>query len=144
MISTVIVMVLSMMQPAGPDNGRLVIEVDNIREARGTVWVGIYDSKENYLVKERAIIQAYQVQKAGLARIYIDTLPYGTYAIALFHDINGNGEMDRNFLGIPTEPFAFSRPPRSKWRLPYFGEVAFRFRYNYQYLRFSLKHWQDQ
>jgi len=129
-------------EPCG-ENGQLVIELGNIKEAKGTIWVGIYDSPENYLVKEKAIVQGFKVEKAGATRLSIRDLPYGAYAVALFHDINDNGELDRNFFGIPTEPFAFSQPPRNKWRLPDFEEVSFQFRYNYQRLCVSLRNWYD-
>jgi uncharacterized protein (DUF2141 family) len=32
----------------------------------------------------------------------------GTYAIAVFHEQNGDGEQNRNMLGLPTEPYGFS------------------------------------
>ena len=126
-----------------PADGQLIIEVGNVKEAKGTIWVGIYDSEDNYLVKEKAIVQGFKVERTGDARFSIPGLPYGTYAVALFHDINDNGELDRNFFGIPTEPFAFSRPPRSKWRLPNFNEVSFQFQANAQRLRISLREWYD-
>ncbi len=30
------------------------------------------------------------------------------YVISMYQDINGNGKLDSNFLGIPREPFGFS------------------------------------
>lgn len=154
MISTLIQLLLALpalLAPAGGhpapgpglEDGPLVIEVGNVKEAKGTIWVGIYDSEDNYLVKEKAIVQGFKVERVGDARFSIPGLPFGTYAVALFHDINDNGELDRNFLGIPTEPFAFSRPPRSKWRLPSFNEVAFQFQASSQRLRMSLREWYD-
>ena len=35
-------------------------------------------------------------------------IPFGIYAVAIYHDINSNGKLDRNSLGIPTEGYAFS------------------------------------
>jgi len=35
-------------------------------------------------------------------------LPAGEYAVRMYHDVNGDGEMNANAFGIPTEPFAFS------------------------------------
>ena len=35
-------------------------------------------------------------------------VPPGAYAVAVFQDENGNGRLDRNPLGLPTEPYAFS------------------------------------
>jgi uncharacterized protein (DUF2141 family) len=38
----------------------------------------------------------------------IEELPFGEYAIKLYHDENGNNKMDRNMLGIPSEDYGFS------------------------------------
>jgi uncharacterized protein (DUF2141 family) len=35
-------------------------------------------------------------------------LPPGTYAVAVVHDENGNGRLDKNFLGIPSEGYGVS------------------------------------
>jgi len=48
------------------------------------------------------------------------------YALGLFHDVNDNGEFDLNWLGLPSEPWAFSGTPKTRLRLPYFNEVSFR------------------
>ena len=123
------------------DKGTLHIEVNNIRSVKGKVWIGIYDSKHNFLVKEKAIIQGVSVSKEGPLTINVSDLTYGQYAIAIFHDENDNGELDRNLLGIPSEPFAFSRVPKSKWRLPSFDEVKFSFQDPGQKIATYLKKW---
>ena len=38
----------------------------------------------------------------------ITGLSPGRYGVKVFHDVNGNGKMDANPFGMPTEPFAFS------------------------------------
>jgi len=120
----------------------LHLEVENIQEASGLIWVGVYDSPQAFLNKEQAIcVKGYPVSQTGKMRIHIDNLPFGKYALALFHDINGNGLMDQNFLGIPTEPYAFSRKPRSKWRIPRFDEVKFNFLPAQQALALRLENW---
>lgn len=40
--------------------------------------------------------------------------PEGDYALLLFLDENGNGQLDRNFIGIPREPIALSNNYRPK------------------------------
>ncbi len=50
----------------------------------------------------------------------------GTYAIAVSHDLNGNGVVDTNFMGIPTEAWGVSNNVRPKLRAPKFDEAAFR------------------
>ena len=41
-------------------------------------------------------------------RIIFAGLPPGDYAVAAFHDADGNGELGTNILGIPTEGYGFS------------------------------------
>ena len=40
-------------------------------------------------------------------------IPPGTYAIAVFHDENANGKLDKNFLGIPCEGYGASNNVRT-------------------------------
>ncbi len=129
--------------PDPPVAGKLIIEVENIRTSGGTVWIGLYDSRENYLVKERAIVEGQHVDHTGKVFIEVPNLSFGNYALALFHDINNNGELDRNFLGIPSEPYAFSRLPATKWRLPRFDEVRFTFQQSNQVLTTRLQNWAE-
>ena len=44
-----------------------------------------------------------------------DSLPYGKYAIAVYHDKNVNGELDSNLLGIPKEAYGFSNNARGRF-----------------------------
>ena len=127
--------------PGTESDGALIISVNNIKETGGIIWVGIYDSRENFMIKENAIVEGFDVDQTGKMDLHIPRLAYGSYAVALFHDINGNGELDRNVIGIPSEPFAFSKPPRSKWRMPRFREIVFDFSRNRQVLSTRLKKW---
>lgn len=44
-------------------------------------------------------------------------------SFALFHDVNSNGDCDLNFLGIPTEPYGFSRNVQPVFKVPSFTET---------------------
>ena len=67
----------------------------------------------------------------------------GEYVIAAFQDLNGNGELDRNLLGVPTEPYGFSKLPPSKWRAPSFGEVATQVQGPQERLKIEVRHWRE-
>jgi uncharacterized protein (DUF2141 family) len=58
--------------------------------------------------------------------VSIGDLPPGKYAISLFHDLDGDAEMDTNFVGFPKEPFGFSAP-MGKFGPPKFDEAAIEF-----------------
>ena len=57
------------------------------------------------------------------ACVFKDLAP-GRYAVATAHDENGDGGVNRNLFGIPTEGFAFSRNARALFGPPSFEETA--------------------
>ena len=52
-------------------------------------------------------------------------LPLGEYAITLFVDFNGNKKIDKNFLGIPKEPYGFSNNVIGNMSAPTFDQAKF-------------------
>ena len=77
----------------------------------GAVRVALYDSEAAYA--GGAPVRTAIVDAAGgqpVAR-FAD-LPAGTYAAKAFHDVDGDGRMNTNPFGMPTEPYAFSNTAR--------------------------------
>lgn len=52
-------------------------------------------------------------------------IPYGDYPIKLYHDENGNKKLDKNFVGIPREPYGFSNNARGTLSAPEFAKARF-------------------
>lgn len=50
----------------------------------------------------------------GRSEYVLQDVPGGLYVLVVFHDINSNGQLDRNLFGIPTEPVGFSNAYRPK------------------------------
>ncbi|WP_116127735.1 DUF2141 domain-containing protein [Lewinella sp. IMCC34183] len=114
--------------PADPEVATLVLRVENLQPSTGTLWVGIYRSADDFLDREKARLVHLPVGGSGTMRVPIDGLLVGhRYAIAVFQDTNDNGELDTNFLGLPAEPYALSRPLKSWFRMPRFREMSFVF-----------------
>lgn len=74
----------------------------------GRILVALYDSQAAYDGNGQPVRQAMVDAADAEARVVFEALPNGTYAARMFHDVNGNGQMDTNPFGMPTEPFAFS------------------------------------
>ncbi|MEM6397678.1 MAG: DUF2141 domain-containing protein [Bacteroidota bacterium] len=120
----------------------LKLKVDNIKAKSGTIWVGIYRSADDFLDRERATLKAFQVNVSGSIVVDIpDLLDGEEYALALFHDLNDNGELDTNWIGLPREPWAFSGEPKTRLRLPRFDEVKFRFNAYQNEQKVTLRKW---
>ncbi|MEO0339347.1 MAG: DUF2141 domain-containing protein [Bacteroidota bacterium] len=141
MIATLVSFILLSFTPHSSDIGTLQISVENIKVAEGMIWVGLYRSEEDFLIKEKAILVGINVEKEGQMKITMPNLDYGEYAMAIFHDLNNNGEMDRNLVGIPSEPFAFSQKLKSKFKIPKFEDVKFTFEQDQQVLNTTLNKW---
>lgn len=124
--------------------GVLELEINNIKEYHGTVWIGVYRSESSFLNKEEAILYSVKNPSASNKSIVINNLHYGDYAIALFQDLNNNGTMDFDWLGIPSEPYAFSKPLHSKWRAPVFKEVKVSLYQSQKTITTSLTNWWSQ
>jgi uncharacterized protein (DUF2141 family) len=99
----------------------LVIHVDNVKSASGQVMVALYDNAAAFLKHPARAAQA-QADKAGTTLVFHDVAP-GDYGFAVFHDANGNGRMDKNLMGIPTEPIAFSNNAQGRMGPPTFDAV---------------------
>ena len=134
-------LLLGMNRPAA---GSMELAINDIEHNYGTLWIGLYASEEAFLDKDQAHLEAIKVSDFKEKRIYLNDLDYGDYAVALFHDLNNNGELDVNWPGVPEEPFAFSRPVPSKWRLPKFSEVKVGLYQSHKTVSTNLKTWWDQ
>jgi len=55
--------------------------------------------------------------------VFTDLAP-GAYAVAAYHDENGNGEFDQGFLGLPLEGYGFSRDASGFLSAPSFSSAA--------------------
>ncbi len=54
-----------------------------------------------------------------------DDLPYGTYALIVHHDVNGNGELEQHWYGKPKEPVGASNNPKMRFGPPRFKHARF-------------------
>lgn len=104
----------------------LNISLTGISASKGSIYVAVYDRKEAFLNFEKMCARRIvPVGADGSVAISLTELPPGTYAISCFHDLNGNGRLDTNWAGIPSEPYGFSNNARPKFRAPNWDETKF-------------------
>lgn len=88
-----------------------------VKKGVGKIGVMLVNSKTNYK-KRRAIKASIISVENNTAQVMFYSIPKGEYALLAYHDINNNGKLDTNFLGIPKEPFAFSNNAKGFLGLP--------------------------
>ncbi len=89
------------------DGGHAVVLTFETGAPTGRVMVALFDSEAAYDSNRPTASAAVEAGEAPAVAVFRD-LPAGDYAVKAFHDVDGDGEMDLNPFGIPTEPFAFS------------------------------------
>lgn len=86
------------------ETATIVLTVEHIEDIKGNIEIALFSTGERFLEEGQAY-KNYSIEvKDNSETIELKDLPKGTYAIAIYHDKNSNGECDRNFLGIPKEP----------------------------------------
>jgi len=103
----------------------VTVVVDQVHSADGKVYVTLWGSKETWLDDQKSLQNIGEPARIGAITFVLHDVAPGRYAIATFHDENDNGEMDFNFIGYPTEGYAFSRDIRPFLSAPSFESCAF-------------------
>ncbi len=88
----------------------LEVQIPNLRSSEGSVRVALHPrgATVKFPNEAGAIAGAFRQAAVGSTRFVFTDLPPGDYAVAAFHDRNGDGKLTKNILGIPTEPYGFS------------------------------------
>ncbi len=98
------------------------IQIDGLQEGTGLMRIAFYDSEEIYLDQQQVtLFHEEQVRAQGSMHIHLQ-IPTGTYAIAVYHDVNSDKELNKNFLGLPKEPYGFSNNKMGTFGPPSFQE----------------------
>ena len=104
--------------------GDLTIEVSGVTRDRGRIYVAVYDRAETFPISGRQLIGQILDPADRHLTVHFKDLPPGQYAAVAFQDSNGNGKLDKNFLGIPKEPYGFSNGARGSAGPPKFSAAA--------------------
>ena len=102
----------------------VIVKVTGLRSEKGQVRIAVFNSSEKWLGEQPVYSSTINVDSQSVTwKIY--DVPYGDYGIAVFHDENKNGKMDKNFLGIPLEPYGFSNNVRVTFGPPKWEKSKF-------------------
>jgi uncharacterized protein (DUF2141 family) len=106
-----------------PQTASLTVVVTNSRSNKGKMHFALFDSPKGFT--DNAIDGGAVVIKDRKAEWMIKKLKPGEYAIACYHDENGDGKFNQNFIGIPLENYGFSNEARAGLGPPSWKKVVF-------------------
>lgn len=94
---------------AGASAGELeILAVPADKRAKGDLYLAVYSNPATWMQAERAAAGVRLGPGLAGSGAVLRDLPPGKYAIAAFVDVNGDGKLNTNMLGIPVEPYGFS------------------------------------
>ena len=102
----------------------LQVDITNVKSGNGKILIGIYKPDEKFGGGKSSISKIIEVNSA-MDQTAVFKLEPGRYALALYHDLNGNNKIDKNLVGIPKEPYGFSKNFRPRFSAPSFEDCAF-------------------
>jgi uncharacterized protein (DUF2141 family) len=98
-----------------------------LQGASGDIYISVYDSADKWLGEDVVLTQKVIIAEALKGDLVLSelNLPPGNYAFSVFYDVNNNGKLDTNFIGIPKEPVALSNNARPKFGPPKYKDAVF-------------------
>lgn len=113
-------------QPQESQENVIHVDVIGLHSDRGQVRCALYSSAADFPKKaNKALARATSEISGGRATCEFPGVPFGVYAVSVFHDENSNGKLDTNFVGIPREGVGASNNPKGHFGPPKFSAAAF-------------------
>ena len=111
---------------AAEPTATLVLDLTHFRSDKGKGGVLLFRSVEGFpAAVDKAHLRMWAEIHAGRSQVTFAELPPGKYAVIAIHDENENQQLDKNFVGIPTEGYAVSNGARRRLGPPKFAQAAF-------------------
>ena len=106
-------------------NCKLTVNVNNLQGLEGHLAIGLFNNPDSFPKKDKGKNGVSLAIEDSVIGYTFDNLQKGTYALAIYHDENSNGEFDRSFLGWPVEDYVFSNYAEGSFGPPSFEEASF-------------------
>ena len=100
---------------------RAVLFIQGLESNQGKVCVALFNKPDGFTEPKKAIHLSRIDAAKGQVSLSLN-VPPAKYAVAVFHDENNNGILDRNSLGFPTEAYGFSNNARGRFGPPNFKD----------------------
>lgn len=113
------------------EQGSLVVYVTGLKNNNGSVRVAMFNSESSYTSDKFTGESAFRKEivpiRNNSAEYTFTNLPYGDYAIKLFHDEDNSGKFETGMFGIPKVQYGFSNNAHGKFGPAGYDKAMFHF-----------------
>lgn len=110
--------------PCNPDIAQVRVTINGVGSG-GILSVELYHDPDNFLYKKGRTKRIRIPASEGQHKVCFNLEKLGTYAVAAYHDVNGNRKLNKKWNMMPEEPFGLSNNPEQRFGFPKFSESAF-------------------
>lgn len=93
-------------------------------EAGGVLRLALCPDAASYS-SDKGCLTAEARAMGGIVRAEFTDVPPNRYALKAFHDVNANGALDTNWMGMPKEPYGFGNDAMGTFGPPDFAAASF-------------------
>lgn len=101
----------------------LTVTVTNIQNSKGKISFGLFRKQDSFPIKGKQFKGVFIETTKSKTKYTFQNLEKDAYAVAVYHDENNNGILDKNLVGAPTEAYGFSRNARAMFSAPSFDDA---------------------
>jgi len=105
------------------NSAELVIHIQGFESSDGVAKVAVCNSRESF--EDSAPFKGFDFKIINNKADGTVTLPYGEYAIKVYHDKNSNNKLDTMIFGIPSEGYGFSNDATGSFGPPEYKDASF-------------------
>lgn len=123
------------------DSSRLEVTVSNIKNSEGQLLLTLFNSNSGFPNDHKKALENRSIKaEKNIVKVVFEDLPHGVYAIAIVHDGNDNGKLDKNLFGVPTEGYGSSNNLKKLFRAPNFEESKFTLDQNFKNITIQVNY----
>ena len=120
-------------------SGDLTLLIEGFDNEQGKAKIALCDSEEDYDTDDSAFqVASLDIKDTKVKYIFRD-IPFGDYAIKVYHDEDNDGKLDKNLWGAPSEDYGFSNNARGKFGPPKWEDARFIFDTNNDTMQIEIK-----
>ncbi len=104
----------------------IAVVANGLAHTNGEVRMALFAVSEGFPGEPEKALQSGKAKVEGDVATYVfEPVPCGRYAVSVFHDEDGDGEMKRDWLGRPKEGWGVTHDATGRFGPPSFEDASF-------------------
>jgi len=108
------------------NTGNINIIVTGFKNTSGKAGITLFSKEKGFPMKADLAAEKFFTDiEQSSCTVVLRNIPYGKYAVSVFHDENSNGKVDTNIIGMPKEGVGASNNPKGRFGPPKYKDASF-------------------